>query len=111
MKTPTIISTTRRILMPLALLSALLATSAYANHFSEYTSSTKRNIASAANPSADDIRGYRYYPKESLSLKEEGTVGLRVLLTAEGKASDAVVVKSSGSTRLDNAAIKALKGD
>jgi TonB family protein len=33
------------------------------------------------------------------------------LLTGEGKVSDAVVVKSSGSARLDDAAIKALKGN
>ena len=111
MKTATILSTTRRMLLPLVLLSAGLADSAYANHFSEYTSSTKRNIASAGNPGADDIRGYKYYPKESLALKEEGTVGVKVSLTEEGKVTDAVVVKSSGSARLDNAAIKVLTGD
>ena len=112
MKTPTILSMTRRVLLPMALLSVgLAALPAYANHFSEYGSNTRRNVASAGNPSADDIRGYKYYPKESLSLKEEGKVGLKVSLTEEGKVIDAVVVKSSGSSRLDNAAIQALKGD
>ena len=104
-----LISMKTTILLPLALLSAGLVTPAYANHFHEYDSGARRNVGSAHNPSADDIRGYLHYPKESLSLKEEGTVGLKVSLTEEGKASNAVVVKSSGSPRLDNAAIQVVK--
>ena len=104
-----LISKKTAILLPLTLLSAGLMTPAYANHFHEYTSGAKRNVGSAHNPSADDIRGYLHYPKDSLSLKEEGTVGLKVSLTEEGRVSDAVVVKTSGYPRLDTAAIQVVK--
>ena len=43
------------------------------------------------------------YPKMSLKMGEQGKVVLRVLIDESGKASDAKVQTSSGSTRLDEA--------
>ena len=42
-------------------------------------------------------------------LNEHGKVGLKVSLTGQGTVSDAVVEKSSGSPRLDDAAVKYAK--
>ena len=44
------------------------------------------------------------YPALSRRLGEQGAVVLRVLITAEGRASEVIVLKSSGSARLDEAA-------
>ena len=49
------------------------------------------------------------YPDMSRRMKEEGTVLLQVVVTAEGRAGDVKLAKSSGSERLDQAAIKAVK--
>jgi TonB family protein len=46
------------------------------------------------------------YPPVSVALGEQGTTTLRFVITAEGTAKDVVVVKSSGSMRLDEAAIE-----
>lgn len=40
-------------------------------------------------------------------MKEEGTVGLRILVNESGRAQNVEVQKSSGSARLDNAAREA----
>ena len=45
----------------------------------------------------------------SQTLNEQGKVGLKIWLTAQGTMSDAVVESSSGFPRLDNAAIQFLK--
>jgi protein TonB len=44
------------------------------------------------------------YPRESRHLREEGEVTLRVELDESGHVSAAIVLKSSGSLRLDTAA-------
>ena len=49
------------------------------------------------------------YPRISRRLREEGTVKLRVKVSAAGRASAVTLNRSSGSNRLDNAAIKAVK--
>lgn len=49
------------------------------------------------------------YPKDSKMLKEEGTVLLLVLITADGKAGVVEIKKSSGFQRLDVAAMEAVK--
>ena len=49
------------------------------------------------------------YPPESLRRKEQGTVTLLLSITPDGTVSDAKVEQSSGSPRLDNAAIQWVK--
>jgi periplasmic protein TonB len=49
------------------------------------------------------------YPAMSRRLGEEGRVLMKVLVSAEGAAEDVQIEKSSGSDRLDNAAISAVK--
>lgn len=44
------------------------------------------------------------YPHDSFELGEEGTVSLKLIVSAKGRVSDIKVVKSSGSSRLDRAA-------
>ena len=44
-------------------------------------------------------------------LREEGRVLLRVLVTADGRAGSIEVATSSGSERLDQAALELQKGD
>jgi periplasmic protein TonB len=50
------------------------------------------------------------YPLESRRKKEEGVVVLTVLLDTEGRVSDIAVAQSSGSERLDKAALGAVRG-
>lgn len=49
------------------------------------------------------------YPSASRRLGEEGRVEMKVLISADGAAQDVQIQKSSGSERLDNAAIRAVK--
>ena len=50
------------------------------------------------------------YPAESRKLREEGLVLLKVSVTAEGRAADVRLQRSSGFARLDEAALKAVRG-
>lgn len=50
------------------------------------------------------------YPPLALENGEEGTVRIEVIVEADGRISSAKIVKRSGSTRLDNAALKAARG-
>lgn len=50
------------------------------------------------------------YPRLALENEEEGTVRIEVIVEPNGRISSAKIVKSSGSSRLDNAALKAAKG-
>lgn len=50
------------------------------------------------------------YPPESLSANETGAVLLKLLIDADGNVTDAVVERSSGHARLDEAARGALAG-
>lgn len=49
------------------------------------------------------------YPAESRKLREEGLVLLKVSVTAEGRAADVQLQRSSGFARLDEAALKAVR--
>jgi len=46
------------------------------------------------------------YPAASIRLGEEGSTGLNLFLSEEGKVTEAQVASSSGSERLDEAAVK-----
>jgi periplasmic protein TonB len=46
------------------------------------------------------------YPSASTRLNEEGVTGLSLLVTANGRVTDVIVYSTSGSDRLDAAAIK-----
>lgn len=46
------------------------------------------------------------YPAASVRLNEEGTTGLNLYITADGRVSEASVFSSSGYSRLDEAAVK-----
>lgn len=48
------------------------------------------------------------YPAVSRRLREEGTVWLRVLVDADGRPAEVSILQSSGSSRLDEAAVRAL---
>ena len=50
------------------------------------------------------------YPAESRKLREEGLVLLKVSVTANGRAADVQLQRSSGFARLDDAALKAVRG-
>lgn len=100
--------------LPMVLLSVALATPTYSNTFHGVNTTLNRNVGSAPNPTARDIRNNRQglvYPLESQVLNEEGTVGLRIFLTDEGAMRDAVVENSSGFSRLDDAALEYVKGN
>ena len=49
------------------------------------------------------------YPDQSRRLGEQGTVQLRIDVADDGSVSDAAVVSSSGSSRLDQAAVEWVK--
>ena len=49
------------------------------------------------------------YPAESRKLREEGVVLLKVAVTAEGRAANVQLQRSSGFARLDQAALKAVR--
>ncbi len=49
------------------------------------------------------------YPRDSLKMREQGTVILRVLVDVDGKVIDVQIEKTSGSPRLDRAARDAVK--
>jgi periplasmic protein TonB len=49
------------------------------------------------------------YPAMSRRTGEQGVVALRVMIGTDGRASDVVVTRSSGSPRLDQAAITAIR--
>jgi len=49
------------------------------------------------------------YPATSITMAEEGVVALRVAISDEGFVTDATVVRSSGHTRLDAAAVAWVK--
>lgn len=60
--------------------------------------------------SADYLKNpHPKYPKMSLRRKEAGTVLLALTVTADGRAKDVRVLKTSGYPRLDKAALEAVK--
>ena len=82
----------------LMVLASTAATSARADYFQG------RNVGSAPNPTSFDVLGI--YPVESQSMNEQGQVGLKLSLWENGTAREAIVERSSGSPRLDDAAVK-----
>jgi TonB family protein len=94
-------------IVKLALLSAVLATPAHANWFFNPAFGVSRNVGSAPNPTPQDLRENRSpaYPPISKSLKEQGTVGLKIALSRSGVVMGAVVERTSGFQRLDDAAV------
>jgi protein TonB len=65
---------------------------------------------SAATFDADYLRTPKPpYPPLSRRMREEGRVILRVLVTAEGGASDVEIRTSSGSARLDDSALRTVQ--
>jgi len=50
------------------------------------------------------------YPRMSFKLGEEGTTVVRVLIGPDGRAQDAQIARSSGFTRLDQAAEATARG-
>ncbi|MBU3724220.1 MAG: energy transducer TonB [Burkholderiaceae bacterium] len=76
------------------------------------TGSDAGTIADDRQPMVDaSYRGNRVpdYPVISRRLGEQGIVVLRVLITSDGRASDVQLVKTSGSSRLDGAAMETVK--
>lgn len=51
------------------------------------------------------------YPSASLRANEQGTTGLEVCVSAQGRVTSVAVVKSSGFSRLDDAAAKWLRAE
>ena len=92
---------------PVMVLSATLVTSAHANYFHDPETGSRLYIGSAPSPTPADLRGV--YPMTSRSMNEQGLVELKLLLSEKGTVSGAVVEKSSGSPRLDDAAIRYAK--
>lgn len=67
----------------------------------EVVRAESRNIAAVSSAGIT-------YPAQSLRLREEGVVRVRVLIGANGRAKQAQVAKSSGSSRLDSAAVEGI---
>ena len=109
MKTRRLASLSLRVFLPLTLLSAAMITPVYANSFHTFPMAQRLHVGSAASPGADDVRGSRYYPMDSMAQNEQGKVGVKVFLDADGDAKDAVVEASSGFPKLDAAAIRYVK--
>lgn len=69
--------------------------------------------ASNAQPAPTGVRLLSHaeppYPAVSRQQNEEGTVMVRVTITAQGRVADAVLETSSGYSRLDEAAVKAVR--
>lgn len=108
----TLQSTVKTTILPSALLLAVaLVMPAYANWFNNPGLNVSRNLGSAPNPTPQDLRKRNSpdYPSRSQSLNEQGTVGVRVSLTDRGAVSGAVVERTSGFKRLDDAAVEYIK--
>ena len=95
---------------PLALLLAGLITQADAQSwFHDKNFGTHHNVGSAPDPTPKDLIAIRQgpdYPLESRMFNEQGKVGLKIWLTEQGTMTDAVVERSSGYPRLDEAAVR-----
>ena len=94
-------------LLPLAILSAAFAMPAQANYFHDPSAGIEHNVGSAASPTPDDLRGV--YPLASQAMNEQGQVQLKLSLSEKGTVIAALVEKSSGIPRLDDAAVKYVK--
>ena len=100
-------------LFPLALLLAGVITQAdAASWFHDSTFGGHHSVGSAPNPTPKDFIAIQQgpdYPVESRMFNEQGKVGLKVWLTEQGTMTEAVVERSSGYQRLDDAAIRYMR--
>jgi TonB family protein len=80
---------------------------ARANYFSDPGAGIDLNVGSAPSPTPDELAGV--YPLTSQENSEHGQVELRLSLSEKGTVRSAVVEKSSGNARLDDAAVKYAK--
>ena len=94
-------------LFPLAILPAAFASPAQANYFHDPIVGIEHNVGSAPSPTPNDLRGV--YPLASQAMNEQGQVQLKLSLSEKGTVVAAVVEKSSGIPRLDDAAVKYVK--
>ena len=97
---------------PLLLMSAAAASPADANWFHNPQTNLNRNVGTAPSPTPQDLRaipGESDYPLESQLRNEQGKVGLKIRLSEQGTMTDAVVERSSGFPRLDEAAVRYMK--
>jgi len=102
----------KALLFPLMLVLAGSATQAEANWFHDPTTGFSKNPGSAADPKPKDLIAIREgadYPLQSRMFNEQGKVGLKVWLTEQGEMADAVVQRSSGYPRLDEAAVRYIR--
>ena len=102
-------SKARRALLPVALFSVALITPAFANSFHTLGAGSHFHVGGRPSPGPDEVRASRFYPPESMVQGHQGKVGLKVFLTSEGTARDAVIESSSGFPRLDEAAVRYVK--
>ena len=87
--------------------SALPVAPAAAANLQGFTPDAFRpNPGSRYTPSPSDLLGSRYYPLDAQLQNEKGVVGVKVILTEEGRTKAAEIESSSGSHRLDEAALK-----
>jgi TonB family protein len=64
------------------------------------------NPGSRPTPGPAELRGSRFYPVASQLGNEQGSVALKIALTDDGTMKDAAIENSSGSARLDAAALQ-----
>ncbi|MBP6861947.1 MAG: energy transducer TonB [Neisseriaceae bacterium] len=89
------------------------STNANASGSSSGSSNSSSNQGSVTQPT--HIGGHLNnpqppYPPQSEEAEEEGSVGLRVRVEANGRASDVQLAKSSGYPRLDRSALRTVRG-
>ncbi len=86
--------------------AALITPAAAGYSFPPEAAEFHANPGSRPSPAPDDLRGMRYYPAGSRMNAEEGVVGVKIMLTEEGRTGDALIENSSGFSRLDEAALR-----
>lgn len=72
-----------------------------ANEISAYRAALQRALQRRANNS---------YPQREKMMRKTGTVTIKFTVTSSGKLANVAVVKSSGNTNLDTAAVKSAEG-
>jgi TonB family protein len=73
------------------------------------TSAAAEDVSPTAPPGSSPPRMDRDYPPVSIREGEQGDVGVRYLVKEDGTVGDVTIVTSSGSPRLDEAAISLVK--
>jgi TonB family protein len=86
--------------------SAALVAPAMAYASSHSVAEFRPNPGSRPTPGPAEIRGSRFYPVSSQLGNEQGSVGLKIALADDGTMKDAAIENSSGSARLDAAALQ-----